>query len=805
VETRNQLLQNLLLGVSNHIVEITLRHDASRIIQTLIQFGTDQQREKVLAELSPKLYEIAKAPYGHFTVLKLITYGNTPNFMKKISQGLKTHFVSLGIHSIGARTVETVLQLYPAAYTKHLRAEFYGKNFVVLVAEPPTSLRHLIEMLPAAKRFPILDHMKDLLNKFLGKQLLDFSFVQELLWEVCAELIRLEQEIDDHRAAGSLPKDELDGMAKKLAQFQNELIASNLLEFHAKLIAPGAGQAGSKVLTYLVQVMAAKDRKKLVKLLKGKFVSLLLASRFSFLPLTKLFSVTDDSVVLQKTLLDELRSLKLGPAQYSATGDLLTASAAAPAVDLSKPALFNVLRHPAAVKFVLALCWNYHGRDQADAASVWNQEDFDGLFMIGRLAVAKTSKKDATQRKREHLVFLQAALLRLVGGRRYLPELVRDKTAVKALEAVAYTLYPAGHFLENFARLLTDRELLEDDEEEEEEEEDQEEGEDEDEAEEEEEQEEEAEEMDVAEEEDQEEEEEGGAEQDEVGGEEVEDAEEFHQQLEEAEADKQAALKKRAAAEAEQKEAAAAAAAALLPMAEDPTAHVLAKRLLRFETKLEEVRLLAAEAEADTFTAREKSQAAGLAQFQDGQEKELTEAVQHLNTSLWALDTAEEEDQKEAGAGQIKRTAYNRFGRSLLAELRADDFAAFHGWLAVNRPCFLLYEAFRTPSLFLGLSAFFAAYQQARGLSEAEVAAVLGQTEGGRHLAKLLEAATKAAEAEAKGKGKKTEAKTPSKKAAAATPAGKKKKAVDEEEAEEEEPAAKKADNKRTKAAAKKK
>jgi hypothetical protein len=126
-ETRANLVNNILQIIQNHIVEITLRHDASRIIQTVIQFGNDRQREMVLNELLPKFYEIAKSPYGHFTILKMITYGNTPEFMKKICQGLKHHFVSLGIHSIGARTVETVLQLYSSSYTKHLKAEFYGK------------------------------------------------------------------------------------------------------------------------------------------------------------------------------------------------------------------------------------------------------------------------------------------------------------------------------------------------------------------------------------------------------------------------------------------------------------------------------------------------------------------------------------------------------------------------------------------------------------------------------------------------------------------------------------------------------
>lgn len=124
---RNKLIQDVLQQIQSHILDITLRHDASRIIQCIIQYGNDQQREFVLQQVMPKFFDISKTPYGHFTVLKAITYCNQPTVMKKISQSLKGHFVSLGTHIIGARVVESILQLYSSTYTKHLKAEFYGK------------------------------------------------------------------------------------------------------------------------------------------------------------------------------------------------------------------------------------------------------------------------------------------------------------------------------------------------------------------------------------------------------------------------------------------------------------------------------------------------------------------------------------------------------------------------------------------------------------------------------------------------------------------------------------------------------
>jgi hypothetical protein len=59
--------------------------------------------------------------------MKAITYCTSADEQKRIASALSGHFVSLGSHVIGARTVESILQLYPPKLTRALRAEFYGK------------------------------------------------------------------------------------------------------------------------------------------------------------------------------------------------------------------------------------------------------------------------------------------------------------------------------------------------------------------------------------------------------------------------------------------------------------------------------------------------------------------------------------------------------------------------------------------------------------------------------------------------------------------------------------------------------
>lgn len=117
----------MLKSIQGRIVEITLRHDASRIIQYLLQHGNSTQKQLIISELVLKAVEISKTPYGHFAILKAINYCTDASDRKKLLHCMAGHFVAVGTNVIGARTVESVLQLLPSKQTKALKAEFYGR------------------------------------------------------------------------------------------------------------------------------------------------------------------------------------------------------------------------------------------------------------------------------------------------------------------------------------------------------------------------------------------------------------------------------------------------------------------------------------------------------------------------------------------------------------------------------------------------------------------------------------------------------------------------------------------------------
>ena len=126
-EDRHAVMDKMAERVKGRILQITLRHDVSRIIQSILQFGSPSLRSLILSEISGKILEICKTPYGHFTILKAISYCTNPEDQKIITTSLSGHFVSLGTNVIGSRIVESILALYSKQLTKDLKAEFYGR------------------------------------------------------------------------------------------------------------------------------------------------------------------------------------------------------------------------------------------------------------------------------------------------------------------------------------------------------------------------------------------------------------------------------------------------------------------------------------------------------------------------------------------------------------------------------------------------------------------------------------------------------------------------------------------------------
>lgn len=75
-EETQALMVELMSLLKGKVNEVALQHDASRVVQAAIQFGTPEQRKEIVLELcqTGNLGELSKVQYAHFVVLKMIKY-----------------------------------------------------------------------------------------------------------------------------------------------------------------------------------------------------------------------------------------------------------------------------------------------------------------------------------------------------------------------------------------------------------------------------------------------------------------------------------------------------------------------------------------------------------------------------------------------------------------------------------------------------------------------------------------------------------------------------------------------------------
>jgi pumilio homology domain family member 6 len=57
--TRDNLIGSIVSKMKGNILQVTLRHDASRAVQCILQFGTIAQRWQILNEMSARLCEVS--------------------------------------------------------------------------------------------------------------------------------------------------------------------------------------------------------------------------------------------------------------------------------------------------------------------------------------------------------------------------------------------------------------------------------------------------------------------------------------------------------------------------------------------------------------------------------------------------------------------------------------------------------------------------------------------------------------------------------------------------------------------------
>lgn len=112
------------------------RHDASRVIQSVFQFGTVVQQEKVMAELRGHLLDMSKEKHAHNILEKILKYGS-PSMKAAVHKELKGHAARLMTHKMGILVLEAgYAKAWSTADTWELLQEAYGPQYAHLKVTP---------------------------------------------------------------------------------------------------------------------------------------------------------------------------------------------------------------------------------------------------------------------------------------------------------------------------------------------------------------------------------------------------------------------------------------------------------------------------------------------------------------------------------------------------------------------------------------------------------------------------------------------------------------------------------------------
>ena len=111
------------------ISDLVLKHDASRVVQTLVKYSAKDRREQIVNALRGKFYLLATSAYGKYLLVKLLHYG-TKNSRQAILDELHGNLRKLMRHREGAYVVEDLYVLYATNEQKQqMIREFWGAEY----------------------------------------------------------------------------------------------------------------------------------------------------------------------------------------------------------------------------------------------------------------------------------------------------------------------------------------------------------------------------------------------------------------------------------------------------------------------------------------------------------------------------------------------------------------------------------------------------------------------------------------------------------------------------------------------------
>ncbi|KAH9949712.1 ARM repeat-containing protein [Amylocystis lapponica] len=292
-EERTKHIGALMDIIRGKVKDIVFKHDASRIVQTVVKHGREKERNEVAAELQGKYRELAQSKYSKFLITKLIRL--CPAHRPAILREFQGHVLRLLLHREASSVLADAFELYTNAYERSLLLrDFYGKeaSLVTVTAgsehdkeRSKKGLKGLLEGVEGERRKRILGALKDNLVMIFNnpdKGAVSHAIVHRAMWEYLIAVNELES------------VEEQEKLRREMFESCQDVLAEMV---HTK--------DGSRVVREFIAQGTAKDRKHIVKALKPHVARICKDDEAQLVLFTAL-DVIDDTKLTAKSLVADV-------------------------------------------------------------------------------------------------------------------------------------------------------------------------------------------------------------------------------------------------------------------------------------------------------------------------------------------------------------------------------------------------------------------------------------------------------------------------------------------------------------------
>ncbi|KAJ6617539.1 puf family RNA-binding protein [Mycena sp. CBHHK59/15] len=247
---RQKHIQELMDVIRGRVKDIVFKHDASRIVQTVVKHGRQKERDEIAAELKGKYKELAQSKYS---------------------------------------------KLYANAYERTLLLrDFYGKETALFTVTRGSTedkerakkgLPGVLEGADPERRKRVLSSMKEALTSIFNnsdKGAVRHAVVHRALWEYISAVNDIPDETEREK------------QRREIYEVCQDVVAEMV---HTK--------DGSRVVREFLAQGSAKDRKQILKVLKPHIERMCIDDEAQLVLFTAL-DVIDDTKLVSKTLIPEM-------------------------------------------------------------------------------------------------------------------------------------------------------------------------------------------------------------------------------------------------------------------------------------------------------------------------------------------------------------------------------------------------------------------------------------------------------------------------------------------------------------------